>query len=165
MEVLLSFLSFLKFHSLSHISESTRKFGTPDNTDTEVTEHQYHTDVKTLYRQTNKRNPLPQVVKFIEHQTPLNDALEHIGNKSVDTPRYSITESYRHLNSPISKGTIHINDGSKMFNIHDLELAIQTFFHDLQYSGEGNHHRVSKRNLPKLMNPIVSLLIYSSVHK
>ncbi len=150
-------MNFPKLHSLSHISESTRKFGTPDNVDTEITEHQHRIDVKAPYRRTNKRDPLPQVVKFVERRTAFEDKLGHIRttDTSANTPR-PIMENYRHLSSAIPGGAIHINEASKLFNICDLELAVQTFFHDLRYTGEGYRHRVRKRNLPKLLNPMVS---------
>ena len=44
--VLLSSLNFPKLHSLQHISESTKRFGTPDNADTEITEYQHRVEVK-----------------------------------------------------------------------------------------------------------------------
>src|SRR5215469_13706447 len=43
LEVSPSSLNFPKFHSLQHYSESTKRFRTPDNADTEVTEHQHRT--------------------------------------------------------------------------------------------------------------------------
>ncbi len=159
-EVSPSSLNFPKFHSLLHVSESTRRFGTPDNADTEITEHQHRVEVKTPYQRTNKRNPLPQVIKFVERRTAFENKLDHIVNadKSMDTPRSPITENHRYLSAAISGEAIHIDEGSRMFGIHDLELATQTFFHDLEYTGKGHHHRVNRRNLPKLSNPMVSLL-------
>jgi hypothetical protein len=159
-EVSPSSLNFPKLHSLQHISDSTRKFGTPDNTDTEITEHQHRIDVKTPYQRTNKRDPLPQVVKFVERRTALEDKVDYISavdSKSTDTV---ITEHYRHLGGKISEGTIHISEAAKLFNVGDLELATRTFFHDLEFTGKGYHHRVNKKNLPSLSNPMVSLPIY-----
>jgi hypothetical protein len=149
-----SSLNFPKLHSLQHISESTRWFGTPDNADTEITEHQHRVEVKLPYRRTNKRNPLPQVVKFVERRTALEDKRNSIltSNNRKDTP--SITESYRHLSGKISEGSIHINEASKLFHIRDLELATRTFFHDLE-----SENRVNKKNLPRLSNAMVSLPI------
>jgi hypothetical protein len=147
-----SSLNFPKLHSLQHISESTRWFGTPDNADTEITEHQHRIEVKTPYRRTNKRNPLPQIVKFVERRTALENKLDSIStsdNNHKDTS--SITESYRHLSGKIPEGVIHINDASKLFHICDLELATRTFFHDLESA-----NRVNKKNLPRVSNPMVS---------
>lgn len=152
-----SSLNFPKFHSLSHISDFTRKFGTPDNADTEITEHQHRIDVKIPYRRTNKRNPLPQVIKFVERRSAFEDKLEHIQTTNDESTKIPITEDYRHLGAAISRIAIHISEGLKLFDIGDLELATQTFFHDLQYAaGEGYRHRVRKKNLPRLSNPMVS---------
>ena len=95
-EISLSSLNFEKFHSLQHISESTRTFGTPDNADTEITEHQHRMEVKIPYRRTNKRDPLSQVVKFVERRTALEDKLDHITtSKFVDTSSSPpVTEKY-----------------------------------------------------------------------
>ena len=165
-EISLSSLNFEKFHSLQHISESTRTFGTPDNADTEITEHQHRMEVKIPYRRMNKRDPLFQVVKFVEHQTALEDKLNHITtSKFVDTSSSPpVTEKYWHLSASIPEGVLHINEVSKLFELHDLEFATQTFFHDLQFaSRNGYHHRVNRKNLPKLSNPTVSYLCQVSL--
>ena len=73
-----SSLNFPKWHSLQHFSEATKFFGTPDNTDTEITEHQHCLDVKIPYQRTNKRESLRQVVKFVECRTALEDYLDRI---------------------------------------------------------------------------------------
>jgi hypothetical protein len=144
-EISPSLLNFPKLHSLQHILELTRWFGTPDNADTEITEHQHRVEVKTPYRRTNKRDPLPQVVKFVERRTALEDKLRtiHGHNNHKDT---SLTESYRHLSGKIPEGVININEASKLFNVRDLELATQTFFHDLEFAGKEHRHRVNKKN-------------------
>ena len=157
-EISPSSLNFVKLHSLIHIAESTRKFGTPDNFDTETTEHQHRVEVKMPYQRTNKRNPLPQIVKFIERRTAFEDKLEHI-HKSANTPKLPITDKYRHLSSPIPEGAIDIKMASNLFKIRALELAIQTFFHDIELASvgkQGYRNRVSKKNLPKLSNQKVS---------
>jgi hypothetical protein len=159
-EVSPSSLNFPKLHSLQHISESTRKFGTPDNTDTEVTEHQHRIDVKMPYRRTNKRNPLPQVVKFVERRIALEVKLHQISTVDTKSTDHPITESYRHLGGIISEGATHINEVAKLFKVGDLELATRTFFHDLEFIGKGHCHRVSKKNLPSLSNPMVSPSVY-----
>jgi hypothetical protein len=152
-------LNFPKLHSLQHVSESTRRFGTPDNADTEITEHQHRTDVKVPYQRTNKRDPLPQVVKFVERRSAFEDKLEHIStnNPPADTTTNTpMTENFRHMSGIIPEGVIHINDASKLLKVSDLELATQTFLHDLEFTGEGYRHRVNRRNLPRLSDPMVS---------
>ena len=58
-------LNLPKIHSLQHYEERVLMFGTPDNFDTEYTEHQHITDAKYAYRKINKVNPIPQIVKYI----------------------------------------------------------------------------------------------------
>lgn len=155
-------LNFPKLHALVHVAESTRFFGTPDNADTETTEHQHRIEVKAPYKKTNKRDPLPQVVKFVERRTALEDKLDvlkTIQGDSSDNSRPSITSKYRRFSSPIPEGPLTIQQASKLFKLEKLELAIRTFFHDLKYpEGEGSRHRVSRKNLPKLQHPMVSVL-------
>jgi hypothetical protein len=162
-----SSLNFPKFHSLQHISESTRIFGPPDNADTEVTEHQHRIEVKKPYQRTNKRNPLAQVVKFVERRTALEDRLGHRStgiNLSNVSKRPPLNSDYRHLSGP--SGTYHINEVSSVFNIGDLELATRTFFHDIKFDGKGYRHHVNRKNLTRLTNPKVSSLsiIWQSVN-
>ena len=64
-------LNLPKIHSLQHYEERIIMFGTPDNFDTEYTEHQHITDAKDAYKKTNKVNPISQMVKYIQHQTAL----------------------------------------------------------------------------------------------
>ena len=157
-EVSPSSLNFPKLHSLIHIAESTRRFGTPDNFDTETTEHQHRVEVKVPYQRTNKRNPLSQIVKFVERRTAFEDKLEHI-HKSANISKPPITDKYRHLSSLIPEGAIDINMAADLFKIGALKLAIQTFFHDLELASvgkQGYRNRVSKKNLPKLTNQLVS---------
>src|SRR3954447_13811737 len=95
-EVSPSKLNFPKMHSLVHIAESTRWFGTADNADTEITEYQHHVEVKLPYRRTNKREPLPQVVKFVERQTALEEKLDAMGMASfTHTKCPQINHKYR----------------------------------------------------------------------
>lgn len=152
-----SSLNFPKMHSLLHVSESTRRFGTPDNTDTEITEHQHRIDVKQPYRRTNKRDSLFQVIKFVERRTAFEDKLNYIfsNNMSVDTSKTS--EDFRHLSGVVFGGPIHIDEVSEIFGIRQLELAVQSFFHDLEFPGTGYRHRVNRRNLPRLSDQMVSL--------
>ena len=156
-----SSLNFPKFHSLQHFSEATRRFGTPDNVDTEITEHQHRIDVKSPYRRTNKRNPLSQVVKFVERRTALEDKRESVfGNKPIDTSRTLITETSRWFSGAIFKEAIPIDEASTLFEVRELELAIQTYFHDLEFPGTGYRHRVSRKNLPRLSDPMVNIYFF-----
>lgn len=144
-------LNFPKMHSLVHVAESTRWFGTADNADTEITEHQHRVEVKLPYRRTNKREPLPQVVKFVERRTALEEKLDAMGMASLTRTKCpQINHKYRQLSSLIPEGRITILEASKLFTLKNLELAVQNFFHDIQYSKGKGHHRVSRKKLLKL---------------
>ena len=58
-------LKLPKIHSLIHYTHLIKLLGTPDNFNTEVTEHQHIADCKVPYRLCNKRDPAKQMVKFI----------------------------------------------------------------------------------------------------
>ena len=153
-----SSLNFPKLHSLQHISEATKRLGTPDNFDTEVTEHQHRTDVKIPYQRTNKRDPLPQIIKFIERRTALEDKLDYIRwNESSNLSILLETTNQRQLSGKIFDKPVSIKEISRMFGYPKLELAIQIFLHDVKFPGTGYRHRVNRRNLPKLSNPDVSM--------
>ena len=77
------------------------------------------------------------------------------------TPR---TVKNWNLTSPIPEGPINIDEVERLFKIYNLELTIQTFFHDRQVlsaGGNGYQHRVNRKNLPKLTNKMVSSVIIS----
>ena len=139
--------------------EATKRFGTPDNFDTEVTEHQHCTDVKIPYKRTNKRDPLPQIVKFVERRMALQDKLDYIAsNKSANSPGSSGIHKSIQLSGRMFARVIPINEISRSFGYPKLELAIQTFFHDMKFPGAGHRHRVNRKNLPRLLNPNVSMI-------
>lgn len=129
-EVSPSSLNFPKFHSLQHYSEWTRMFGTPDNFDTEITEHQHRIEVKLPYQRTNKREPTSQIVKFVERRTALDNKLELTNKKIVNNEEPTVSTNFRHLGSRIPEGPLNIIEASKMFNIPNLERDIRIFFND-----------------------------------
>jgi len=97
-------------------------------------------------------------------QTALGEYLEHVTqadnlNTSAETSRSSMTENSRFLCGAMFGGATSIKEATKLFDVRELQLALQTFFHDLEYPGRGYRHRVNRKNLPKLSNPMVSLLI------
>ena len=54
-----------KLHMLSHYAESIRQLGTPDGYSTETPEHLHIIYVKTGWRMSSRRNPIPQIVKYV----------------------------------------------------------------------------------------------------
>lgn len=55
-----------KLHMLSHYTESIRELGTPDGYSTETPEHLHIVYVKNGWRMSNRRNPIPQIVKYVK---------------------------------------------------------------------------------------------------
>src|SRR3954471_5348182 len=64
-------MSIPKIHSLQHYEQQIRDFGTPDNFDTEYTEHQHIIDTKQSYVHTNKKDPIPQMIKHVQRRMVL----------------------------------------------------------------------------------------------
>ena len=60
-------LKFHKWHSIVHVGAAIKEIGTPDNVDTEMTEHQHISDNKICYRRSNKKDIQPQFAKHISH--------------------------------------------------------------------------------------------------
>ncbi|KAF8595283.1 hypothetical protein BDV93DRAFT_457131, partial [Ceratobasidium sp. AG-I] len=54
-----------KLHMLSHYTESIRQLGTPDGYSTETPEHLHIIYVKTGWRMSSRRDPIPQIVKYV----------------------------------------------------------------------------------------------------
>ena len=91
----------------------------------------------------------------------LQDKLDYIAsNKSANLPgslgKSTITSSIQ-LSGRIFAKAMPINEISRILGYPELELAIQTFLHDLRFPGTGHRHRVNRRNLPRLSNPNVSI--------
>jgi hypothetical protein len=57
-----------KLHMLRHWTRSIRQLGTPDGYNTETPEQLHIEYAKVPWRASNKREPLPQMVKFIQRQ-------------------------------------------------------------------------------------------------
>ena len=140
-----------KIHALAHYIPRIRTWGTPDNFDTEYTEHQHIKDAKEPYRKTNKIDPIRQMVKHVERRSALEMKqvyLDTIAN-ALPTPPTSIHKIY--LGSQIPSCPMYISDVIRIFQHKDLKICIRSFLHDCQFSpGEGRKHRIKVRNLPQL---------------
>ena len=98
----------------------------------------------------------------MERRTALEDKLESVFNKPIDTSQTLITETSRWFSGAIFKEAIPIDEVSTLFEVRELELAIQTYFQDLEFPGTGYCHRVSRKNLPRLSDPMVNIYIFFS---
>src|SRR3954465_938774 len=150
--------SIPKIHSLQHYEQRVRDFGTPDNFDTEYTEHQHIIDTKQPYRHTNKRDPLPQMIKHIQRRMVLESKRSYL--KSLRSLRPVQDPLNRcSLGSRVKDCPILISSASSKYSLNDLELYLRTFFHNRLYAdGEGIHHRVKKRKFPDLDSSQVTII-------
>src|SRR4051812_32998449 len=87
--------AFPKLHSLAHYIPRIRTWSTPDNYDTEYTEHQHIADAKQPYRRTNKNSPLGQMVMH-RAQISLRNEARLLRFKEQDFP-YLASSKYNML--------------------------------------------------------------------
>ena len=59
-------VNLLKVHSLQYYNQQIREYGTPDNYDTEYTEHQHILDAKEPYRASNRCEATPQMLGHVQ---------------------------------------------------------------------------------------------------
>jgi hypothetical protein len=143
--------SIPKIHSLQHYREYIQNFGTPDNFDTEYTEHQHIIDAKQPYLHTNKQNHVAQMIHHVECRMVLenkNEYLESLQHHNSNQP-----VSYRcFLGSRVKDCPMLISRVSNKYGV-DLELYLWTFLHNQLYpEGDGSRHRVKKCKCPALDN-------------
>src|SRR3954463_4726575 len=151
-------VSIPKIHSLQHYGQRTRDFGTPDNFDTEYTEHQHIIDTKQPYRRTNKRDPLPQIIKHVQRRMVLENKWLYLD--SLRTPT-SVSEPVNRcsLGSRVKDCPILISSANSKYSLNDLELSLRIFLHNRLYmDGEGIYHRVKKHKLPELDDSQVNIV-------
>ncbi|KAG8708547.1 hypothetical protein FRC09_001198 [Ceratobasidium sp. 395] len=67
-----------KLHMLGHYTQDIRQLGTPDGYSTETPEHLHIMYVKIPWRMSNRRNPVPQMVKYVRRLEALEIQRVHI---------------------------------------------------------------------------------------
>src|SRR4051812_48523969 len=149
---------FRRFTHFNITSKKVKDFGTPNNFDTEYTEHQHITDTKQPYRHANKRDPLPQMIKHVQRRMVLKNKQLYL--ESLRPPNLVHRSLHRcFLGSRVKDCPIQISSASSKYLLIDLELYLRTFLHNRLYlDGEGVHHRVKKRKLPELDDPQVTVV-------
>ena len=147
-----------KIHSLQHYKKSIQDFGTPDNYDTEYTEHQHIIDVKQPYLHTNRRHHIPQMIQYVQRRMVFENKMQYLEYlKNSKTQKSSSIHHQYSLGSPSPNNPILISSASIQYKVKNLELLLRTFLHNRLYpDGEGKRHRVKRRKLPGLHNPEVS---------
>ena len=73
-------LDLPKLHSLQHYEEKIKKFGTPDNFDTEYTENRHIVDAKQPYQKTNKIDYIKQMTRHVQYQMAIELKLQYLCN-------------------------------------------------------------------------------------
>src|SRR5947209_6104186 len=119
MAVLRIYQSSMHWHTISLGFENG---GTPDNYDTEYTEHQHIIDAKNPYRRSNKVNPLNKWLKQLYLDT-FTIALTTLLPLPPDGKGFS------DLGSP----TVPDVSDSFSFRGKNLELCIRSYLYDRQY--------------------------------
>jgi len=153
-------VDILKIHAMQHYDQHVRDFGSPDNFDTEYTEHQHISDAKNPYRASNKREPVMQMLRYVHRRTAIemkHQYLEAISSNSAN-PEYPISHRQHSLGSRVRNSPMPIISASTNYSLKNLEVDLRIFLHNQLFQpGEGWRHRVKKRNLPELDNSQVSL--------
>lgn len=142
--------AFPKLHSLAHYIPRIRTWGTPDNYDTEYTEHQHIADAKQPYRRTNKNSPLGQMVMHVERRSALEMKQDYLDSKNRTSP-IQLPVNTICFGSRIRESPMYVSDASRIFQCKNLRLCIWTLLHDRQFpDGEGRKHRIKIRKLPQV---------------
>ena len=90
-----------KIHAMQYYDQQVRDFWSPDNFDTEDTEHQHISDAKNLYRTSNKCEPVMQMLYYVHCRTAIemkHQYLEAISLNSAN-PEYPISPRQHSLGS------------------------------------------------------------------
>lgn len=155
-------LKFPKMHMLTHFIHFIRRYGTLDNLDTEYIEHAHIPLVKIPYRRSNKRDPIPQMIKYVVRQEAIEQKMAFLDAKAKK--KNIVDFKRRILSSKIKKGLLSLKSVENLFKLRGIEIALRTYFHDVSYEdispGNGKFHRVSKGKLPLLDRKIVSFSSY-----
>jgi len=149
-------LSIPKIHALQHYERQTTDFGTPDNFDTESTEHQHITDAREPYLHTNKQDHIPQMIRYMQRTRVLQMKRQYL--ESLESSAARPTIMHRHsLGSRAKNSPMLVLTAGRQHSVKDLELCIRNFLHNRLFpDGEGSRHRVKKSKLPELENQQVS---------
>jgi hypothetical protein len=127
-----------KIHAMQHYDQRVRDFGSPGNFDTEYTEHQHILDAKDPYRASNKRDPVPQMLRFVHRRTATEmkyQYLETIGLNSAK-PGHPLSLCKHSLGSRVENCPIPIFSASMKYEMKDLEVDIRTFLHNQTFPPE-----------------------------
>lgn len=66
-----AFNRIAKLHMIGHYAQDIRELGTPDGYSTKTPEHLHIVYVKIPWRMSNRRNPMPQIIKYVRRTEAL----------------------------------------------------------------------------------------------
>jgi hypothetical protein len=123
-----------KFHSLLHYVSSIKRLGTTDNYDT-ATFERFHIDyAKKGWRASNRRNPIPQMVAWLERQEKVGALQKRVEMESPGAPENSTHQPIIIAKRPHVTGKrlleIEVNHGCPSFSndlgdyLHSLRLGV-----------------------------------------
>jgi len=151
-----------KMHAMAHYVSRIREWGTPDNYDTEFTEHQ-HINSKKMYKKTNRINAERQMAIHAQRRMALEMKFAYLEICATNTSSPPLVSSRTcSLGSRVRNSPMLISDASRIFECKDLELCIRSYIHDCQFpKGEGKRHRVKRSKLPELDDEKVNYIALS----
>ena len=118
-----------KIHSMQHYDQRIRDFGTPDNFDTEYTEHQHISDAKEPYRASNKRDPVIQMLRFVHRRTTIEMKYQYL-----EAIRLNIINSARphrcSLGARVENCSMMISSAGEKYGLKNLEVDLWLFLHN-----------------------------------
>ncbi|KAG9123430.1 hypothetical protein FRC07_014952, partial [Ceratobasidium sp. 392] len=91
-----SFNRIAKLHMLSHYTNDIRELGTPDGYSTETPEHLHIVYVKIPWRASNRRDPLPQMVKYVQRLEAIHVQRAYIEEFYGEDPGFDLEDFERH---------------------------------------------------------------------
>lgn len=153
-------LKLPKIHSLIHYTHLIKLLGTPDNFDTEVTEHQHIADCKVPYLRSNKRDPQKQMVKFISRRSALATKYEFLEFYENST---ELKENFKTSLGGQIRGYITLESAEMIFGLN-LEGPLRTYLEDCNYpEGRGHYHRRRRAKWKQYRN-LKDMKVYTFLH-
>ncbi|KAG9105665.1 hypothetical protein FRC07_009132 [Ceratobasidium sp. 392] len=87
-----------KLHMLGHWTGDIRELGTPDGFSTETPEHLHIVYVKIPWRVSSRRNPMPQIVKYVQRLEAVQIQRAYVEEFYGEDPGFDLEDFERHAN-------------------------------------------------------------------
>ncbi|KAF8593929.1 hypothetical protein BDV93DRAFT_424315, partial [Ceratobasidium sp. AG-I] len=93
-----SFDRMAKLHMVGHYVKDIHEYGTPDGYSTETPEHLHIIYVKVPWRMSNRRNPMPQIIKYVQRIEAVQIQRTFIDEYYGESPGADIEEKQLYAN-------------------------------------------------------------------